>query len=213
MKMALLWMSNWLIRACSLSDGHVYGAAALPAGVLRQLERVASEWTIAEWTRKQTGLDMPGKIRASIAREAFVEMPRRGTISTDRSVILQACADLGVMPDYCDGYLACLYTEYERQLAKRHDFPLTYLEFCARWLWHERRLMTQLAPLCFGLPGNRRAIRRALLRGFIESHATARDSIEQGEMIVSRPGLLDELVRGRCRSDLKTQAKVARLSG
>ena len=65
-----------------------------------------------------------------------------------------------------------------------HDFPLTFLEFCVRWLWHEHRLMTQLAPLCFGLPGNRRAIRRALLRGFIESHATARDSIEQGEMIV-----------------------------
>jgi len=204
-KMALLWMSNWLIRACSLSDGHVYGAA-LPDDALRQLVRVGSEWTIAEWTRKQTGLDMPGEIRMSIALEVFLEKPRRGTISTDRSVVLQACADLGVMPDYCDGYLACLYIEYERQLAKRHDFPLTYLEFCVRWLWHERRLMTQLAPLCFGLPGNRRAIRRALLRGFIESHATARDSIEQEEMIVSRPGLLDEFVSGRCRSGLKTQA-------
>ena len=183
MKVALL--CNWLIRDCCRSDGHVYGVA-LPADVLRQLERVASEWTIAEWMRKQTGLDMPGEIRASIAREVFAEKPRRGTISTDRSAVLQACADLGVMPDYCDGYLACLYIEYERQLANRYDFPLTFLEFCVRWLWHEHRLMTQLAPLCFGLPGNRRAIRRALLRGFIESHATARDSIEQGEMIASR---------------------------
>jgi hypothetical protein len=186
-KEALLY--NWLIRACNLSDGHVY-EAALPVDALRQLERVASEWTIAEWTRKQTGLDMPGRIRVSIAREVFVEKPRRGTISTDRSVVLQACADLGVIPDYCDGYLACIHIEYERQLATRHDFPLTFLEFCVRWLWHEHRLMTQLAPLCFGLPGNRCAIRRALLRGFIESHATARDSIEQGEMIVSQPDLL-----------------------
>ena len=209
MKVALL--CNWLIRACSLSDGHVY-RAALPADVLRQLERVGSEWTIAEWMRKQTGLDMPGEIRVSIAREVFVEKPRRGTISTDRSAVLQACADLGVMPDYCDGYLACLYIEYERQLANRHDFPLTYLEFCVCWLGHEHRLMTQLAPLCFGLPGNRRAIRRALLRGFIESHATASDSIEQGEMIVSRPGLLDEFVSGRCRSGLKIHTQGAQLS-
>ena len=87
MKVALL--CNWLIRACSLSDGHVY-RAALPADVLRQLERVGSEWTIAEWMRKQTGLDMPGEIRVSIAREVFVEKPRRGTISTDRSAVLQA---------------------------------------------------------------------------------------------------------------------------
>jgi hypothetical protein len=182
-------LCNWLIRACGLSDGHVYGPA-LPSVVLRQLERVASEWTIAEWMRKQTGLDMPGKIRASIAREVFVEKPRRGMFLTGHSAILQACADLGVMPDYCDGYLACLFVEYERQLANRHDFPLTFLEFCVRWLWHEHRLMTQLAPLCFGLPGNRHAIRRALLRGFIEAHATTRDSIEQGEMIVSQPDLL-----------------------
>ena len=119
MKVALL--CNGLIWDCCRSDGYVYGVA-LPAHVLRQLERVASEWTIAEWTRKQTGLDMPGKIRASIAREVFVETPRRGTTSTDRSAVLQACADLGVMPDYCDGYLACLHIEYERQLANRHDF-------------------------------------------------------------------------------------------
>ena len=65
MKVALL--CNWLIRDCCRSDGYVY-EAALPAHVLRQLERVASEWTIAEWTRKQTGLDMPGEIRMSIAR-------------------------------------------------------------------------------------------------------------------------------------------------
>jgi hypothetical protein len=186
-KVALLWGCNWLIRVCGLSGGHGYGAA-LSADSLRQLERVASEWTIAEWMRKQTGLDLPREIRASIAREVFVEKPRRGMFLTDHSAVLQACADLGVIPDYSDGYLACLYTEYERQLAERHDFPLRYMEFCARWLWHERRLLTQLAPLCFGLPGNRRAIRRALLRGFIESHATARASTEQEEMIVSRPG-------------------------
>jgi hypothetical protein len=184
----------------------------LPADALRQLERVGSEWTIAEWMRKQTGLDMPGEVRVSIAREVFVEKPRRGMFLTGHRAILQACADLGVMPDYCDGYLACLYTEYERQLAKRHDFPLRFMEFCARWLWHERRLMTQLAPLCFGLPGNRRAIRRALLRGFIESHATASDSIEQEEMIVSRPDLLDEFVSGRSGSGLKIHTQGARLS-
>ncbi len=86
MKVALL--CNWLIRDCGLWDGHVYGPA-LSVDVLRQLERVASEWTIAEWMRRQTGLDMPGEIRASIAREVFVEKPRRGTISTDRSAILQ----------------------------------------------------------------------------------------------------------------------------
>jgi len=180
-KFTLRWVHDWRIMVCGPSDRY---EAALPTDVLRQLERVASEWTIAEWMRKQTGLDMPGEIRVSIAREVFVEKPRRGTISTDRSAVLQACADLGVMPDYYDGYLACLYSEYERQLAERHDFPLRFMEFCARWLWHERRLMTQLAPLCFGLPGNRRAIRRALLWGFIESHATAKDSIEQGEVIV-----------------------------
>jgi hypothetical protein len=182
-KVRLLWICNRLIRAFSHSDGHVYGAA-FPANALRQLERVAGEWTIAEWMRKQTGLDMPGEIRARIAHEVFGGKLRRGMFLTDHSAVLQACADLGVIPDYCDGYLACLYTEYERQLAERHDFPLRFMEFCARWLWHERRLMMQLAPLCFGLPGNCRAIRLALLTGFIESHATARDSIEQGEAIV-----------------------------
>ena len=194
MKVMLRRVQDCFIRVCGLWDTH---EAALPADVVRQLERVASEWTIAEWMRKLTGLDMPGEVRGSIVREVFIETPRRGTISTDRSAVLQACADLGVMPDYCDGYLACLHIEHERQLAKRHDFPLTFLEFCVRWMWHEHRLMTQLAPLCFGLPENRCAIRRALLRGFIESHATARDSIEQGEIIESRSGVLDEFVNSR----------------
>ncbi|MDP3091257.1 MAG: hypothetical protein Q8N04_11290 [Nitrospira sp.] len=89
-----------------------------------------AEWTIAEWMRKQTGLDVPREIPASIAREVREENPRRVTRRIDHEAVRQTFADRGVTPDYCGGYLACLYTEYERQLAERHDFPLTFLEFC-----------------------------------------------------------------------------------
>lgn len=169
MNIALSRLRVRIMKITNLALARKGWGGIFPADILGQFERVASEWTFAEWIRKQTGLDMPGEIRARIARNVLKCHPRRSEYGTVLNTVRQSCTQIGIPPDCWDGYLACLYTEYERQLAERYDFPLTYLEFCSYWLRHELRIMTNLAPVYFGLPGNQRAIRQAVIQGFAQS--------------------------------------------
>jgi hypothetical protein len=192
MNIALSWLRVRIMKITNLVPARKGWRANFPADILGQFERVASEWTFAEWIRKQTGLDMPGEIRACIAHDALKCLLRRPMCATDPNTVRRSCTQIGIPPDCCDGYRACLYIEYERQLAEQYDFPLTYLEFCSHWLRHEFRIMMNLAPVYLGLPRHQRAIRQAVIQGFAESPWAVKASTGLSNVSHSADALPDE---------------------
>ncbi len=132
----------------------------------RLLDRVAAEWTLAEWMHKQTGVDLPGLIRLRILREAAgEETGRLRRFPCGREKVERGMAALRIIPDLWEGYLSCLGTQYEGLVSVRRDLPLTFFEFCERWVVHERALMEALAPRCLDVPGRLDVIRRTLRSG------------------------------------------------
>lgn len=132
----------------------------------RLLDRVGAEWTLAEWMRRQTGVDLPGLIRLRILGEsAEWETGQVRRLTGGREEVQRGLAGLGVMPDLWDGYLGCLCTQYEGLLSVMPDLSLTFFEFCSRWVTHERTLLEAMAPRFLKTPGRLDAIRRALRTG------------------------------------------------
>ncbi|WP_447973215.1 hypothetical protein [Nitrospira sp. Kam-Ns4a] len=125
----------------------------------RLLDHVEAEWTLAEWMRKPTGVDLPGLIRLRILREAA------GGEAGRLRRFARGLAGLGIILDLWRGSLSCLCTQYERPLGVRLDLPLTFFEFCGRSVLHERVLMETFAPRYLGLPGRLDVIRHALRSG------------------------------------------------
>lgn len=113
------------------------------------LDRVGSEWTFAHLLQRCLGADVPGFIRTTIHEEFFGRRSKDiaicpiGELS---NVIDGLLMKLGISQERRSDYLDCLFTQYKGILNHQHDFPLTYHEFCARWLVHELKVIRTFAP-------------------------------------------------------------------
>jgi uncharacterized protein YbcC (UPF0753/DUF2309 family) len=132
----------------------------------RGLERVGRDWTLAEWVAAETGLDLPGRLRAEVAAS-----PRGADRRVRRAGLQRLLRKLAIPADRIRGYLDCIDRQLEAALQGAVPAGAADRErLRALWLEAERRLVRALVPRHLGCRGNFAAITAHLARD-LEAYA------------------------------------------
>jgi uncharacterized protein YbcC (UPF0753/DUF2309 family) len=113
-------------------------------GLARGLDLVGREWTLSDWMRAHTNLDLPGWLRAEV-QGAMKERrgdPRDGPVEAG----LRA---LGIPADRWEGYLECIDRQFDYAAIDEEERNRSH----QLWLGAEALLMKTLARRHFGIRG------------------------------------------------------------
>ena len=124
--------------------------AEAAAELTRGLDRVGLTWTLADWMHAQTNLDVPGWLRAEVARQVD-----DGSHPVPGDQVETWLGRLAIPTDRREGYLACI----DRRLkGGAFDGAIERDALRRRWLREETGLLKQLAHRHFGVRGTFSAI-------------------------------------------------------
>ncbi|MBA2448941.1 MAG: DUF2309 family protein [Chloroflexi bacterium] len=120
----------------------VLGKAA--AELARSLDRVGLTWTLSDWMQAHTNLDVPGWLRAEVARQV-----KEGPHAPHGDAVESRLKGLAIPADRWEGYLGCI----DRQFDGAFDGAVGRDEVRRIWLREEAGLLKKLARRHFGLRG------------------------------------------------------------
>ncbi len=122
--------------------------AKAAAELTRGFDRVGRTWTLSDWIHLQTNLDLPGWLRAEVARVLAAGTGSRAN-SVERSL-----DRLKIPTSRREGYLACI----DRQFGPDLPSGATRDDIRRVWLREERSLVNRIARRHFGIAGTLDAI-------------------------------------------------------
>jgi hypothetical protein len=126
------------------------------------LARLGEEWTLAEWIRVHTTLDLAGHIRERIGETLRSTGAARmmQIARTPRDYSYRCLEDLQIPQSQQASYLYSIEKHYSMLWETDRNAPVTREEFAALWLHEERRLLRSLPRRLLGSGGSLPAIER-----------------------------------------------------
>lgn len=126
------------------------------------LARVGEEWTLAEWVRAHTAVDLVGRIRERIGEALRTAgAARRTQISrSPRDQSYRCLEDLQIPQSQQASYLYSIEKHYGMLWETDRNAPVTREEFAALWLHEERQLLRSLPRRSLGSGGSLPVIAR-----------------------------------------------------